>query len=86
VSGGAVLEATGTAASLALTVSSGAQAKLGGLAVDDATVTASDGGQAELTVEDSLSGDITAGATVRLTQKPVTVDVTTSVGGTLIGA
>ncbi|OGO59408.1 MAG: hypothetical protein A2V85_08790 [Chloroflexi bacterium RBG_16_72_14] len=85
VSGGAVLVATGTAQALALTASGGAQAHLGGLEADTATVTASGGCQAELNVVIALSGDVTAGATVRLTRQPASVDVTTGGGGMVIG-
>jgi hypothetical protein len=85
VSGGAVLEATGTAQALALTVSGGAQAHLGGLEAEAATVTASGGAQAELNVVSELSGDVKAGATVRLTRQPASVDVTTGGGGIVIG-
>jgi hypothetical protein len=85
VSGGAVLEATGTTRALALTASGGAQAHCGGLEAETATVTASGGAQAELNVVGELSGDVTAGATVRLTRKPASLDVTTGGGGLVIG-
>ncbi|MEW6224570.1 MAG: DUF2807 domain-containing protein [Chloroflexota bacterium] len=85
VSGGAVLEATGTAEALALTASGGAQARLGGLEAQAATVTASGGAQAELNVVSELSGDVSAGATVRLTRQPGSMDVTTGSGGMVIG-
>ena len=85
VSGGAVLKATGTAQALALTASGGAQARLGGLEAQAATVMASGGAQAELNVVSELSGDVTAGATVRLTRQPASVDVTTGSGGMVIG-
>lgn len=85
VSGGAMLEATGSTRTLTLTVSGGGRANLGGLEADTATVTASGGGEAELTVLDELRGDVSAGATIRLTRQPASVDVTTSGGGMLIG-
>ena len=83
VSGGAFLEATGRTRTLTLTASSGAQAKLGGLVADSATVAVSGGCQAELNVVSGLSGSASGGATIRLTQQPASVNVTTS-GGAIV--
>lgn len=83
VSGGAQLEATGRVRTLKLTASSGAQARLGGFIVDSATVTMSDGGQAELSVANDLAGTASGGASIRLIQKPATVSVSTS-GGAIV--
>lgn len=85
VSGGALLEATGRTRTLTLTASSGAQAKLGGLVTDSATVAASGGCQAELNVVNALSGTASGGATIRLTQPPASVNVRTSGGGSVLG-
>ncbi len=86
LSGGAVLQATGRAESLAVTASGGARAKLGELAATSASVDLSGGAEAELDVTDSVDGTASGGATVRLTRQPASVDVTTSSGATVQGS
>ncbi len=86
VSGGVQLDATGRVSTLRLTTSSGAQARLSGLAVDSATVTMSGGSRAELNVTGDVSGTATEGANLRLSQPPASTTVTTSGGAVIQGA
>jgi Putative auto-transporter adhesin, head GIN domain len=85
LSGGAVLSATGHVDSLGLTASGGARARLGELVAGAATIDASGGADAELTITGALTGTASGGATVHLAQKPASVEVTTSGGASVQG-
>lgn len=83
VSGGARLEATGSAGQLTLAASGGGQARLAALVVDTASVTLSGGSRVEMTVVDDLSGAAREGSNLVLTRRPTSLRVTTS-GGAII--
>ena len=85
LSSGATLQAIGSVTQLALTAQGGAQAKLGDLAADSATVTLGGGSQVTLGVKSAVTGSADGGAALTLTTKPASMTVRTSGGATVTG-
>jgi Putative auto-transporter adhesin, head GIN domain len=85
LSGGATLQAIGSVTQLALTADGGAQAKLGDMAADTATVLLSGGSQATLNVKSAVTGSADSGAALTLSTKPASMTVKTSNGATVAG-
>jgi hypothetical protein len=85
VSAGAVIKAIGEVDALKLTASSGATAALGEVAAGSAIVNLTGGSSAELHVTGAVTGTADGGSTLVLTEKPASVDVTTSGGASVQG-
>lgn len=85
VSAGAVIKAIGEVDALKLTASSGATAALGEVAAGSAIVNLTGGSTAELHVTGAVTGTADGGSTLVLTEKPASVDVTTSGGASVQG-
>lgn len=85
VSAGATIKGIGEVDSLKLTASSGATAQLGEIRAASATVMLTGGSSAELHVTGAVTGTADGGSTLRLTEPPASVDVTTSGGASVLG-
>ena len=85
VSAGATITAIGELDSLKLTASSGASAQLGEIRAGSAAVNLTGGSSAELHVTGAVTGTADGGSTLVLTEKPASVDVTTSGGASVQG-
>ena len=85
VSAGATVIAIGGVESMAVSASGGAVAKLGDLPAGSAVVTLTGGSSVELHVTGAVTGTADAGSTLVLTEKPGSVDVTTTGGATVQG-
>jgi hypothetical protein len=82
VSGGAELQATGTAAEVSLDASGGGKAYLGGLMAMRATVSVSGGAHGELLASERVSGSASGGATLTV-RGDAQVDVDVSGGASV---
>ena len=85
VSAGAVIKAIGEVDALKVTASSGATAALGEVAAGSAIVNLTGGSSAELHVTGAVTGTADGGSTLVLTEKPASVDVTTTGGASVQG-
>ena len=85
VSAGATIKGIGEVDTLKLTASSGASAALGEIRAGSAAVTLTGGSSAELHVTGAVTGTADGGSTLRLTETPASVDVTTSGGASVQG-
>lgn len=85
VSAGATIKGIGEVDSLKLTASSGASAALGEIRAGSASVTLTGGSSAELHVIGAVTGVADAGSTLKLTEKPASVDVSTTGGASVQG-
>ena len=85
LSGGATLQAIGSVTQVTLSAQGGAQAKLGDMAADSATVTMGGGSQVTLSVKTAVTGSADGGAALTLTTKPGSTTVQTSGGATVTG-
>lgn len=85
VSAGSAIKGIGDVESLMLTASSGATASLGEIRTGSAVVRLTGGSSAELHVIGAVTGTADAGSTLRLTDKPASVDVKTTGGASVQG-
>jgi hypothetical protein len=79
-SSGATVIGAGSAASLDLDVSSGGDVDISDVDVAMLTIAVSSGAEADVRATQSVSGDVSSGASVRVFGDPVTRDVSTSSG------
>ena len=85
VTGGSLLKGIGTVRQLSVTGLGGADAQLGDLAADTATVALAGGAKATLRVAKQLTGTADGGSTITLVVEPTAQAVTTTGGSTITG-
>jgi hypothetical protein len=80
----ATLVVRGNATSVDVNASSAANADLGGVPAQTATVKAGSAGRATVNAQQSVSGSVESGGVVRVEGNPPTVNVTTESGGVVV--